>query len=117
MGRGAARLLVLGATVLVAALLAEPALASSPQHTRTIDGGVHADGTPAAVPPDWVVVHPSPGVYRLVTSLPAVDLDVPRWDAVADVTIVPMGEGDTEIRFAEHGVPVDTGFSFTAVER
>lgn len=117
MGLGAARLLLLGATVLGAALVAEPALASSSPPVRTVDGGVRADGTPVVLPADWVVEHPTTGVYLLITPVQDLALDVPRWDAPADVTIIPMGEGDTEIRFATGAAPVDTSFSFTAVER
>src|SRR5437763_4555513 len=71
-------------------------------------GAVAADGT--VTDGRWTVQHPSVGVYRIQAS----EVDVTRWDAVADVSILPVGDGGEEIRFATGGAGTDTAFSFSA---
>jgi hypothetical protein len=51
------------------------------------------------------------GRYRL----PLEAVEVVTWDGVADVVVVPVGPGATEVRFARRGLPVDAGFAYTAV--
>jgi hypothetical protein len=57
------------------------------------------------------------GAYRVRLPEGSVSLDVPRWDAVADVTVLPLGRGVNEVRFDLDGKPVDSGFAFVAVSR
>lgn len=97
-----------------AVLVPTAAAGSTAPPAITVDGAVLADGTPQGVPDGWVVTHPAPGVYRLVSGEPRMTVDVPRWDVVADVTIVPLGSGGDEIRFIDQGLGVDSDFSFTA---
>src|SRR5438128_6758297 len=114
MGRAGARRVLWGLAVVGAVLVPTAASGSTAAPAETIDGAVLADGTPQGAPGRWMVSHPAPGVYRIVTGEPRLTLDVPRWDVVADVTILPLGSGAEEVRFTDQGLGVDSDFSFTA---
>ena len=88
MGRAGARRVLWGLAVVGAVLVPTAASGSTAAPAETIDGAVLADGTPQGAPGRWMVSHPAPGVYRIVTGEPRLTLDVPRWDVVADVTIL-----------------------------
>lgn len=78
-------------------------------------GRVVEDGTaPGAV--DWTVQRTAPGEYRVAFAAGVeVQLEVERWDALADATVIPLGDGADVVRFTNGTGPVDTSFSFTAV--
>jgi hypothetical protein len=67
--------------------------------------------------PGWTVAHVFPGVYRVAGPPAGTVLDVPLWDQPADVAIVPVGGGVSDIRYILNGQPVDTRFLFTARNR
>lgn len=105
MGHWARRLLA-GALVVTAVILIPGVAASDPVPART--GAAAADGT--VTDGAWQVEHVSLGVYRIVGS----HVDVTRWDAATDVTILPIGGGVVEVRFGDDAHRVDSGFSFVA---
>lgn len=74
-------------------------------------GSVGAGG---ATGESWRAEHPEPGVYRIAIQA---DVDVQDWDGAARVTVVPLGAGQTEVRFALDGIPTDTAFTFRASPR
>ena len=114
------RRLVFGLLALGAALGAGGALrgaeAATPEATTVVHGGVSATGDLTA-PDGWRAVHLDTGRYRIDAPSEEADLDVPTWDTAADVVIVPLGGGDTEVRFESDGRPVDADFAFTALVR
>lgn len=114
MGRARARRLLWGAAVVLAVLTPATAGSASSPGTTVTQGAVQADGTPENLPAGWTVSHPAPGRYRVLAPAHRLDLDVVRWDAVADVVIEPMGAGGAEVRFLDGDTAVDTAFSFTA---
>ena len=118
MGRGSARLLLVGASAVLGVLVPATAAArgggSPGPVTEPVRAIVTADGLAADLAPGWGVTHPITGVYR-VRGPRSAAVDVSRWDAVADLVIVPLGRGETEIRFSIAGRPVDTAFSVEAV--
>jgi hypothetical protein len=120
MGWGVARRAVRGGLA-VATLLVPAGISSASSDVpgvRVVAGGVGADGAAPGLPEGWAFEHPRPGIYRLVgSSGKLVRLDVVRWDAVADVIILPVGSNATEVRFTAEGRPVDTPFSFDAAIR
>ncbi|MCU1373148.1 MAG: hypothetical protein JWO68_434 [Actinomycetia bacterium] len=113
MGLGRPHHLVVGLVVVVGVLWNPMAASSRPARPRVVHGEV---GPGVAVAHDgWRVTHPSAGVYRIHLARSEVELDVPSWDAVADVIITPMGHGTNEVRFSYGGEPLDTPFTFVAV--
>jgi hypothetical protein len=113
MGLGRPRHLVIGLVVVVG-VLGNPGAASSRAGRPTVVHGDVAAAEPVAHA-DWQVTHLSTGVYRIHVAQPQAQLDVPSWDAVADVTIIPVGHGTNEVRFSHGGELVDTAFTFVAV--
>jgi hypothetical protein len=107
------RFLVSVAVVLVAVLVGTGVAASRPAAPVVVTGSVTVDGTVTDAP-GWTVTHAFPGVYRVAGPASGVVLDVPIWAQPADVAIVPVGGGASDIRFVLDGRPVDTRFSFTA---
>jgi hypothetical protein len=106
------------AGLLVASALPSGAAASTEGPApRVVEGGVAADGATALLPDDLRFERVTDGVYRLRSALPLEAFDVTRWDAVAQVTIVPLAGADHEIRFVGAGGPVDTPFSFRVESR
>jgi hypothetical protein len=107
----------MGAVVLVAVLwTAGTASSSQPAHPSVVHGSVEASGSPTG-PGPWHVEHPADGVYRVIVAAEGASLDVAPWDAVADVTVRPLGHGANEVRFSHDGVPVDTAFGFVTLAR
>ena len=100
-----ARRLIAGALVTAVVVLVPGVAASDPVAPRT--GLVAADGT--VVDGAWQVEHVSTGVYRITGR----GIDITRWDAATDVTMLPAG-AEVEIRFGDGASRVDTGFSFIA---
>jgi hypothetical protein len=100
--------------MVVAALWGTSASASSP-HPAVHRGAVLGSGFPTMAPDGWRVEHPSTGVYRITVDDPDVTLDVRNWDAVADVTVRPLGDGANEVRFDVGGTPVDSAFGFVTL--
>lgn len=90
--------------------------ASGPERTAVVRGDVSAAGALSA-PAGWRAVHVDTGRYRLAGPAGEADVDVSMWNAAADVTIVPLGGGDTEVRFQQGGLPLDTDFTFVALVR
>ncbi|MCU1485680.1 MAG: hypothetical protein JWN67_2426 [Actinomycetia bacterium] len=115
MGHRRPRAVLLGAMVLAAVLWSATAAASQPVHHPVVRGAVDAVGTPTATPGDWRVAYVSTGVYRVRLPEEHVTLDVRQWDAVADVTVRPLGRGVNEVRFDLDGRPVDSAFGFVAI--
>jgi hypothetical protein len=113
MGLGRPRHLVIG-LVVVAAVLWNPGAASSRGAHPTVVHGEVGSAEPVAHD-GWSVTHVSTGIYRIHLARPQVQLDVPSWDAVADVTIIPVGHGTNEVRFSHRGGLLDTPFTFVAL--
>jgi hypothetical protein len=110
--------LALGLGVLAAALTAGVVVAgpsaSQSGSSDVLHGHVEWDGTtPDAA--TWRVHRSATGEYRVDFDGDDVQLDVERWDAVADATVIPMGDGADIVRFTNDTGPVDTSFSFTAI--
>lgn len=116
----APRRLVFGLVLLGAALGAGSALrgaeAATPGATAVVHGGVSATGAVTA-PAGWRAVHLDTGRYRVQAPSDEADLDVATWDAAADVVIVPLGDGATEVRIRGDRGAVDADFAFTAIVR
>ena len=106
---------LLGALVVAAVLWSATSASSQPVHHAVVRGAVDAVGTPTATPGEWRVSRVGTGVYRVRVAEEHVTLDVRQWDAVADVTVRPLGRGVNEVRFDLDGEPVDSGFGFVAV--
>jgi hypothetical protein len=117
MGRGRPRHLVIGLLVAVAVLRGAGTAASQPARPTVVHGEVGPSGEASPPQGSWRVVHPSAGTYRIHLPDHDVKLDVASWDAVADLTIVPLGHGSSEVRFRLDGQPVDTAFAFVAIVR
>jgi hypothetical protein len=115
MGHRRPRSLLLGAVVLAAVLGSTSASASQPVAHAVVHGAVDAEGAPTVAPDGWRVAHPAPGRYVVRVRADRASLDVRLWDEVADVTVLPLGRGATEVRFARAGRPVDTAFGFVAI--
>src|SRR5437899_3076902 len=118
MGRRRPLRMALGLGVLSAALAAGIAVAaasaSPPESNDVVRGRVESNGTTTAGD-DWTVRHRTAGEYRLEFDGHDVRLDIDRWDAVADATVIPLGGGTEVVRFTNGDTPVDSGFSFTAI--
>jgi hypothetical protein len=114
MGRGRPHLLVIGVAVVVAVLWDDGTAASQPVRPTVVHGEVGPDGQ-SSQPDAWRVAHRSTGIYRIHLPGDRVRLDVVSWDAVADVTIVPLGHGTNEVRFSLDAQAVDTAFAFVAI--
>jgi hypothetical protein len=81
--------------------------------TVPVTAAVDAMGV-ALVPPDgWSVHRAGPGTYELSFARD-VRVDLGSWEAPAEVTLRPIGEGRWTIAFEADGAPVDTAFSFRA---
>jgi hypothetical protein len=117
MGLGRPRHLVIGLLVVAAVLWSAGAAESQPARPTVVHGEVGPGGERSAPQSSWQVVHRSTGTYRIHLPDHDVKLDVSTWDAVADLTIVPLGHGSNEVRFRLDGQPVDTAFAFVAVTR
>jgi hypothetical protein len=119
MGMGSPHRLAVGLVVLVAALSVGIAVAaassSDEQSSRVVHGMVDRSGLIVSGADGWRVVHDEPGRYRLEFDGTDPRVEIERWDAVADVTVVPLGDGAGMIRFTNDTGPVDTSFSFTAI--
>lgn len=116
---GTPRRLVFGLVALGAALAGTAqagGAAPDPGRTAVVRGEVSAAGALSA-PTGWRADHLDTGRYRLAAPADEADVDVPIWNAAADVTIVPLGAGATEIRFRRGGSPLDVDFSFVAIVR
>jgi len=109
------RSLVLGAVVVVAVLWSTAAAASQPAHPGVVRGAVDASGAPTAPAGPWHVDHTAPGTYRVRLADDGASLEVRRWDAVADVAVLPLGRGVNEVRFDVDGEPVDSAFAFVVL--
>jgi hypothetical protein len=110
------RSLVVGAVVLVAVLWsAGTASSSQPAHAPAVVRGAVESSGAATVPGPWHVEHPSKGVYRITVAAERTTLEVPLWDGVADVTVIPLGRGANEVRFSHDRSRVDTAFAFVAL--
>src|SRR5947209_1350567 len=106
------RSLVMGVVVLLAAFWGTGTASSSqPVHRAVVRGAVQASGAPAEAVSGWRVEHLGVGVYRITVAERHATLDVPLWDSVADVTVLPVGGGTNEVRFSRDGSPVDAAFS------
>lgn len=117
MGRRRPHLLFAGVAVLAAVLGGTDAASSSPGPSSVIRAEVTATGHPVEPAAGWRVRRLTVGVYRVTVPGEDIVLDVPLWDAVAEVTVLPLGRGATEIRFALDGRPVDTAFDFVTLGR
>jgi hypothetical protein len=119
MGTGGARRVLWGGVAMLAVLVpARMSAAAGGHDEHTVLAGVTADGAATGLPPGWTVEHPHPGVYRIVgRDGELAHLDVVRWDAIADVTILPQGRTVREVHFTAGAVPVDTAFSLDATLR
>jgi hypothetical protein len=115
MGRRRPHLLLIGAAVVVAVLWDDGAAASQPVRPTVVHGEVGPHGQSSSQPDAWRVAHRSTGIYQIHLPARRVRLDVPSWDQVADVTIVPLGRGTNEVRFSLDGQAVDTAFAFVAI--
>ena len=93
-----------------------PSAATPPTTTRAATSSVAADApdgsTEAPLPEELRFERVSAGIYRLVATPAVAGFDVTRWDAVAEVTLVPLTGADHEVRFVGADGPVDTAFSF-----
>jgi hypothetical protein len=91
--------------------------ASATSRTDVVSGMVEADGA-AVLPAGWSVTHPAPGYYVVRSPGGADALEVETWDAAAEVSTGPIGDGAVEIRFVGGGQPVDSRFTWRSlVER
>jgi hypothetical protein len=116
MGRRRPHLLLVGAAAVVVAVLWDDGTAASqPVRPAVVHGEVGPDGQSSSQPDAWQVAHRTTGIYQIHLPERRVRLDVPSWDAVADVTIVPLGGGTNEVRFSLDGQAVDTAFAFVAI--
>lgn len=118
-GMGTPRRLVFGLVALGAAMagmVQAGGAASGPERTAVVRGDVSSTGALSA-PAGWRAVHLDTGRYRLAGPAEEADVDVSMWHAAADVTIVPLGDGATEVRFQQGGLPLDTDFTFVALVR
>ena len=109
--------LLLGAMALAAVIGTAHTASSQPARPSVVRADVAATGQPIGPADGWHVERQAPGVYRVVVTDRRVTLDVPTWDDVADVTVLPQGDGTNIVRFARRGRAVDTGFTFVAVAR
>lgn len=112
MGRYRPLRLVLGGSVVAVALWLGAQGGGDPQASAAapvVHGTVGPAGDAWGPPVERVDV----GRYRL----PLAQVEVVTWDGLADVVVVPVDEGTTEVRFLRAGVPVDAGFAYTAVAR
>ena len=89
----------------------EAPAASQPAPEPSVRGEVVDAMAPATAGDGWTVEHPDPGLY--VVTAPG-QVEVESWDAAADVQVVPLAHGRTEVRFDVGDVPVDTAFTFLA---
>jgi hypothetical protein len=100
----------------LASALPSPVSASteaSVEAPRVLTGGVDVDGATPSTASGLHFERRSEGVYRFEAVGTRLEgFDVTRWDAVAEVTIVPLAGGDREIRFVDAAGPVDTAFSY-----
>ena len=87
----------------------EAPAASQPVPETAVRGEVVDARAPATAGDRWAVEHPDPGLY--VVTAPG-RVEVQSWDAAADVQVVPLAHGRTEVRFDAGDVPVDTAFTF-----
>lgn len=92
---------------------AGPSASQSGAH-EVVHGRVGWDGAVSGAS-GWTAQRISTGEYRLQFHGDDVQLDLDRWDAVADATVVPMGAGADTVRFTSDTGLVDTSFSFTAI--
>jgi hypothetical protein len=110
--------LALGLGVLAAALVAGVGLAgpsaSEPGSRDVVRGQVEANVT-TADGGEWTVRHATAGEYLIEFAGGDAELEIDRWDAMADATVIPMGNGADIVRFTNDIGPVDTSFSFTAI--
>lgn len=90
------------------ATLAEPALAPA------VEGAVQADGAPEYPPDGWSVERPETGRYLVTVPAGVANLDVISWDPVANVSVKPLTETVTELRFVRGLEPIDARFTFIA---
>lgn len=114
---GTPRRLVFGIVALgaaVAGVAQAGGAASGPERSAVVRGDVSAAGALSA-PAGWRAVHLDTGRYRLEGPAEEAELDVSMWTAAADVAILPLGDGATEVRFRVDGLPIDTDFTFVAV--
>lgn len=109
--------LLLGATALVAVLNMAEAASSQPANHSVVRADVAATGQALDPADGWVVEHLAEGVYRIALADEQVSIDIPSWDAVADVAVLPQGDGTNVVRFTHGATPVDTAFTFVAVAR
>jgi hypothetical protein len=104
------------AGIAFASVLPSPVSASTEvgvEAPRVLTGGVAADGATPSTASGVHFERRSAGVYRFEADASRFEgFDVTRWDAVAEVTIVPLAGGEREIRFVDAEGPVDTAFSY-----
>ena len=112
MGRYRPLRLLLGGTVAAAAVWLG-AQGGGHGHAAAAPPRVEGSVSPAGVGWGAAVDHLDVGRYRIGLD----DVDVVTWDGLADVVIVPLGGRATEVRFLRSGVPVDAGFTYTALAR
>ena len=91
--------------------------ASQTSSSSVVRGMVRDDGAFDPSGAGWTVTHPAPGVYELAFGASDARIELDRWDAVADVTVTPIGAGTGLILFTDATGPVDSTFSFTAIVR
>ena len=108
-------LLITGALVVAAGLWSTRAVAGEATPQTVVRGEVAATGAPMSGAERWHVERTAPGTYRVDLSDGRGSLEVAAWDEVADVTVLPLADGDSEIRFSLDRRPIDTAFSFVAV--
>jgi hypothetical protein len=89
---------------------ATPSPVSPPARPRVVVAAVDRDGRPQGLPAGWQVTRKSVGRYQIRSGGPLdVPLDVPSWEATAQVQVLPLGDG-VEVRFVDEDGPVDSGF-------
>jgi hypothetical protein len=94
-----------------------PATAESPAPAPPLSevrAAIRADGTTIGGDPAWYVGRPRKGTYVLSFGHD-VRLDVHSWDAVATVTARPTTPGTWVVDVVDHGAPVDTTLTLSAV--
>jgi hypothetical protein len=104
---------VLAAALAAGVVVASPS-ASQGGTSDVVRGRIESDGTVADAQA-WTVHRSAIGEYHVQFPGDDVQLEIDRWDAVADATVLPMGDGADIVRFTNDTGPVDTSFSFTAI--
>lgn len=108
---------LVGAMALVAVLGTTDVASSQTTHPSVVRADVSSTGQALDPTAGWMVERQAVGTYRIEVVDEQVTIDVPSWDAVADVTVLPQGDGASVVRFTHGAAPVDTGFTFVAIAR